>query len=60
MREMQPSNATEKERRSVRRDGRDRFYKLWDDGGDHLVFHAKDGAVLHGATFWEEIWQSLA
>lgn len=25
------------------------------DKGDMLVYHAKKGVVLHGATFWKEI-----
>jgi hypothetical protein len=25
------------------------------DGGDRLVYHAKDGKVLYGEKFWEEI-----
>jgi hypothetical protein len=25
------------------------------DGGDMLVYHAKDGEVLYGKKFWEEI-----
>jgi len=25
------------------------------DGGDNLVFHSKDGKILFGETFWEDI-----
>jgi hypothetical protein len=28
------------------------------DGGDHLVFHSKDGRVLYGADFWDAIQNS--